>query len=116
MGIIRLEGMEFSAYHGVMDEERRIGNRFQVDLVLETDFEEAAQTDKLNDTVDYEAIYRIVSSRMQTPARLLEFLAREIATEVKGRFPAIRWIEVTVSKFNPPVGGICKQASVVYRA
>ncbi len=116
MGIIRLEGMEFSAYHGVYDEERKMGNRYQVDMALEADLEPAAQSDSLPDAVDYEALYRIVARRMEQPARLLEFLAREIAVEVRQRYPDIFWVEVTVSKYNPPLGGICQKASVIYKA
>ena len=34
---IELRGLTFFAYHGVLAEERRLGNTFVVDLVLEAD-------------------------------------------------------------------------------
>ena len=41
MSIIAIEGMEFKAFHGCFEEERVIGNKFVVDVVLEANTEEA---------------------------------------------------------------------------
>ena len=69
---IRMEGMKFYAFHGVMPQENLVGANFYVDLKLKTDFTSAAQTDKLEGTVSYADIYNSVKEVMGTPSKLLE--------------------------------------------
>ena len=112
MGQIALEGLEFFAFHGYYDEEQKIGNKYGVDLQLKTDLHAAGASDKLAETVNYEILYRLVLAEMQQPARLLEHLAHRILDRTMGEFPQVRRIRVSVSKFNPPLGGICQRARV----
>ncbi|GAA4406848.1 dihydroneopterin aldolase [Nibrella viscosa] len=112
MGTITLEGLEFFAYHGFYDEEQKIGNKYSVDITVTTDFSEAARRDRLSATVNYEELYRIAATAMQRPARLLEHIAHTIIEEVRARYPNVESVEVSVSKFNPPVGGVCQRAKV----
>ena len=60
MGIIVLEKLPFKAYHGYYEEEREIGNHFEVTLTIHTDFTKAAHEDDLTGTVDYAQAYAIV--------------------------------------------------------
>ena len=112
MGTIALEGLEFFAYHGFHDEEQRIGNRYQVDIQVVVDFSEAAENDKLRDTVNYADLYEIITGVMKIKARLLEHIAKLIISDVRKRYPNIAKVEVSVSKFNPPIGGVCTRAKV----
>ena len=112
MGHIALEGLEFFAFHGFYDEEQKIGNKYGVDLRLKTDLHAAGASDKLAETVNYEILYRLTLAEMQQPARLLEHLAHRILDRVMSEFPQVRRAEVSVSKFNPPLGGICHRARV----
>ncbi len=68
MGIIALEGLEFFAYHGYHKEERKLGNKFTVDIQIEADLESAAINDSLSLTVDYVKLYAMVSTEMSKPA------------------------------------------------
>jgi 7,8-dihydroneopterin aldolase/epimerase/oxygenase len=115
MGTIALEGLEFFAYHGFYDEEQKIGNKYSVDILVSTDFSEAARRDKLSATVNYEALYRITTEVMQRPARLLEHIAHSIIEEIRRAYPTVGDVEVSVSKFNPPVGGVCHRARITMR-
>ncbi|PWK27107.1 dihydroneopterin aldolase [Arcicella aurantiaca] len=112
MGTIALEGLEFFAYHGVYAEEQKIGNRYQIDIQITTDFSEAADTDNLKDTVNYGDLYEIISGVMQIKAKLLEHIAQLIISSVRERYPKIDKVEVAVSKFNPPIGGVCSRAKI----
>ncbi len=112
MGFIELRGLQFKAYHGYYDEERERGNQFEVDIVLETDFSEAAAYDVLDGTIDYEDIYKIVQEHMQRPSRLLEHVVDNILNEIKQNFDAVSFAEVKVYKLNPPIGGPCRAAIV----
>lgn len=111
-GKIRLDGMEFYAHHGYFKEEQMLGNRFTVDIELETDYVEAAINDDLSKTADYTKVYSIISEIMQTKVSLLEHLAYKINTQVLELLPSVISVAVTVSKQNPPIGGVCASARV----
>ena len=110
---ILLEGMKFYAYHGVLDDERKIGGFFLIDLKLHLDFSVAIQSDQVEDTVDYAEIYSIVKDEMEVPSNLLEHVAGRIIRQIKHRFPNIAEVNIKLSKLNPPVGGEVAKASVV---
>ena len=72
IGTIELEGMEFKAYHGCLDQEKVRGNAFTVDFRGQLDLSKASESDNLNDTVNYGEIYEIVAEEMSIPSELLE--------------------------------------------
>ncbi|KAA0991498.1 dihydroneopterin aldolase [Dyadobacter aurulentus] len=112
MGTISLEGLEFFAYHGYYPEEQRIGNKYALDITITTDFFKAAQEDKLSETVNYETIYQIASKVMKEPAKLLEHIGFNVIDKIREHYPLVANIKVRVSKFNPPVGGVCTRATI----
>ncbi len=112
VGKISLERMEFYAHHGFYLEERTIGNKYEVSVNLEVDFKNAASNDDLAGTINYEAVYDIVKSIMSVEAKLLEHIASKIITGLKNAFPNLISVEVSVSKLNPPIKGLCKKATV----
>lgn len=114
--IVALEGMEFFAYHGFYKEEQRIGNKYSVDLKIETDFSKAANEDDLTGTIDYEAVYNLVKHEMLHPNKLLESIGQKIIKAVLNEFPKVKAVEVSVSKFNPPIGGVCAKARVTLKS
>lgn len=113
MGFIHLEGLEFFAYHGYYDEEQKVGNKYSVDLEIETDLHEASSSDKLPDTINYEQLYRIVKAEMEVPSRLLEHIGGRISDKIYEEYSSIKSCKVAISKYNPPVGGVCQRARVV---
>ncbi len=112
MGKVSLEGMEFYARHGYYEEERVIGNKYSVDVTLELDFSEASSDDKLEGTVNYEKVYEIVQNVMSIDANLLEHLAGKMIKALKTNFPEVSSVQVKISKYNPPIKGLCKRAVV----
>jgi len=104
---IELHGIILHGYHGVLDEERRDGQRFLVDVALDLEHEQAARTDAIEDAVDYR---RVVSSvREVSDARayhLLETFSAAIADALLEGFP-VRAVRVRVRKpdvvLDPPV-------------
>ena len=115
MGKIALEGMEFFAYHGYYDEEQKIGNKYSVDVEVETDLTQAGRKDALGETVNYEDLYKLIARVMGKPARLLEAISFQIIQDVFSRFEAAHVVSVSISKFNPPIGGVCQRARVSMR-
>lgn len=112
MGKVSLEGMEFYARHGYYEEERVIGNKYSVDVTLDVDFSEAASEDKLEGTVNYEQVYEIVRDVMSIDANLLEHLAGKMIKSLKDAFKSVQKVQVKISKYNPPIKGLCHKATV----
>ncbi|WP_276366834.1 dihydroneopterin aldolase [Chryseolinea sp. H1M3-3] len=112
IGRVALEGLEFHAFHGVYPHERESGNWFEVDIAVETDFSLAAATDELVGTVNYETLFKVVKTEMEEPSKLLETVAEKIATDVLEIFPNVIFVELKISKINPPIGGKCRKATV----
>lgn len=104
-GIIELEGMEFRSFHGCLEQERREGNDFMVDFRAEVEAGPAERSDKLEDTLDYGAVYDIVAREMAVPSNLLENVAGRIVRAVAAAFPQLDRFSVRVSKRCPPVAG-----------
>jgi dihydroneopterin aldolase len=115
MGTVSLEGIEFFAYHGFYEEERKIGNKYSVDITVNLDITEAASTDDLQGTVNYEDLYSVIRHEMLTPSRLLENIAFRIIERTYELYPEVEWVEVSISKFNPPLGGICHRSKITLR-
>lgn len=111
MGIIKLNKMEFFSYHGCFAEETKVGNYFIVDLEIETETSKAEASDKLEDALNYQVLYRLVEAEMQQASKLLEHVSRRILDSLYETFPKeIQHAKITVNKMNPPLGG--KMASV----
>lgn len=104
--------MEFFAYHGYYDEEQKIGNKYSLDITIHTDFESAAVNDRLSGTVNYEELYKIASETMKEPARLLEHIGYLLIEKIREKYPTVEKVHVAVSKFNPPVGGVCHRSKI----
>lgn len=105
MGKIAIEGMRFYAFHGFYDEEQKIGNEYEVDIYVNTNFSAAATKDDLAGTVNYETIYRIVKIEMQKKTRLLEALAQRIIDKMKTIFDTMESVTIRISKLRPPISG-----------
>lgn len=112
IGTIELEGMEFKAYHGCLEQEKVRGNQFVVDFRGELDLSAAAESDNLNDTLNYAEIYDIVADEMSVPSELLENVAGRIMKAIEKRFPQLLSFSVRVSKKRPPVDGITQWSRV----
>lgn len=105
MGLIHIENMEFYAFHGHYREEQIVGNRFLVDLEIETEMEKAGASDRLEDATDYQVAYRTVKEEMAYKSYLLENIATRILDSLYRNLPSIRRATVRIRKMNPPMGG-----------
>lgn len=112
VGKVSLEGLEFHAYHGVYPHERSSGNKFEVDIHVEIRFDDSAFRDELSGTLNYEKLYAVVKEEMEKPSKLLETVGNAIAESALQKFEEAISVEVKISKFNPPIGGVCRKASV----
>lgn len=112
MGEISLEGISVFAHHGFYEEERNKGNNFTVDITIRTDFSEAARSDDISGTINYEKLYYIISREMAIPSKLLEHVTNRIVERTLEEFNSIKFIKVSVTKDHPPLPGACKKAKI----
>ena len=109
---IRMEGMKFYAFHGVLPQENTVGAYFYIDLKLKTDFTRAAETDELEGTVSYADIHAAVKEEMGITSKLLEHVCQRIARRIFTDFPTIEAIDIRLNKENPPMGACAKRVGV----
>ena len=105
MGLIQIENMEFYAFHGHYREEQIVGNRFLVDLSIDSDMAAPAASDNLKDAINYQRAYRLVKEEMEKKSKLLENIAKRILDTIYSNFEGVRKVTVKISKMNPPMGG-----------
>ncbi len=109
---IFLRDVRLRAFHGVDPQETAVGGDFVVNLRVGYDFSRAMATDDVGDTLSYADLYDIVKREMGVPSKLLEHVAGRIAAAVVEYCPAIRSVDLTVTKVNPPMGADCGGAGV----
>ncbi len=112
MGIIEIEDMEFYAYHGHYEEEKIVGNRFLLDLRIEADCYAAAQSDDIDDALNYQTVYKLICEQMKIKSNLLENIAQRILDTLYDNIDGIKKATIKVRKMNPPMGGQIKSVSV----
>ena len=117
MDEIRLTGMHFFGYHGVLPEETVTGQRFIVHVTLGLPLRKAGITDSVRSTVDYGKVYATVKAVVEgTPRKLIESVAEAIAEQLLTTFASISTIEVEVEKPGAPIPGIFDSVAVkIYR-
>ncbi len=110
---IRLDRMEFRALHGCYELERKVGNRFTVDLAITAELGEVAVKDDVGLAVNYLTVYEVVRAQMRITQHTIERVAMNIIEALYAAFPQIRHVRCTVSKLAPPLGGKLDRVSVV---
>jgi dihydroneopterin aldolase len=99
-----VSSLALHAYHGVMQHEAKVGQTFQLDLVLDIDLAEASRSDKLAHTVGYDQVVEVASAAFCTRRyRLVEAAAGAVAEAVLDRFPTVASVRVTVHKPHAPI-------------
>ncbi|MBX6394199.1 MAG: dihydroneopterin aldolase [Alicyclobacillaceae bacterium] len=112
MDEIRLEGMEFYAYHGVIPEEQALGQRFVVDVALRLPLQKSGLSDDLRDTLDYSEVYLLIRDVVEGERhRLMETVAERIAQHILDRYP-VDSVRVCVKKISPPFPGPLRGVAV----
>lgn len=98
-----LKKMEYYGYHGVFEEERKLGQRFYVDLELQLDLRDAGLHDDLSKTVNYAEVHERVKKIVEEESfKLIEALAERIASDLLDTYTVIDALTVKVTKPHPP--------------
>lgn len=101
------------AYHGVYEEEGRLGQRFYISLDIGLDLAPAGRSDDLNHTVSYADIAtRVQEIAVGQRFQIIEALAEAIAQDLLSAFPRIREVAVRVEKPHAAVMALLDTLSV----
>ncbi len=112
MDKVSLHGIDVYAHHGVHPAERELGQRFVIDVDLWTDCAPAADSDSLNQALDYTAVHACINETTAgTSFQLIEALAGHLCRALLGSFPVDK-VLVTVQKPNPPIPNFLGRAAV----
>jgi dihydroneopterin aldolase len=109
---ICLNDIRLYAFHGVLEQERRVGGEYSVSLRVHYNISKAMETDNVADTLNYAQLLEIVKREMDVPSNLLEHVAGRIGRTVFDEFPQAEAIDLNVTKLNPPMGADCAGACV----
>lgn len=111
-GRVLVNGIRFHAFHGLTKLERQIGVRHRVDIALVTDIGKPAETDRMEDAIDYREVHDIVVGiGRRNSFILIETLAVKIARALLEKFPATS-VEVQVRKETPVLDGMVDSVGV----
>jgi dihydroneopterin aldolase len=98
-GWLVVDGIRFRCIIGVMPRERESVQEIVADLHVKVDFEKAAASDSIRDTVDYRALTRrLIAAGEASSFQLLETLATHLARVILADFASVQEVRVDVEK------------------
>src|SRR5688572_4929099 len=101
---VQLHNLSFHSFHGIHEEERVLGGKYNIDVVVS--FQEKTIIDKLDQSIDYAALFAIVKDVMIVPTPMLETIVMKIGQRIKEKFTIIEQINVSIIKVRPPIEGL----------
>ena len=109
---ISLNYLRFWAFHGVYEEEKKVGNDYEVNV--DVSFYTKQKITHLDQTADYSRIHAIITAEMQRPRLLLETFLMDLAEAIHREFPTLKTIDASIRKLHPPIPGIVGNVAVRY--
>ncbi len=114
-GYVEIDRLRVYAHHGVVPQERAVGNLFEISVTLEYDMERAAQTDDVAYALDYSRVVATISEVMAVPSDLLENVALRLKERLIADYPQVTAGCVKVAKVTPPIPARMESVSVSVR-
>ena len=109
---LKIEKIELWARVGVLEQERKLGQLFNLDILLWLDFEECSKNDDINKTLDYSLIIHKVKSHSKNfSCFTIEKYSSEILKIIANKFSPER-IKIKLAKCNPPITGFTGEVSI----
>ncbi len=113
MLFIELNDLRFYSFHGIHEEEKILGNEYEVCLKAGIDKKEVVIIE-LQQTVDYTALYTIISQHMAIPTPLLETVIGNVVAEINEKYPGISQLSLSIKKLYPPVNNFIGNVEVSF--
>lgn len=109
---IHIDEMRLHAYHGVLSQERTVGNDYIISVRVGYPWQKAAASDDVADTLNYADLALIIKEEMAKPSALLENVAGRIADTITNTYPTVTSLHIRLTKVAPPMSVDCKGAGV----
>ncbi len=110
---LQIENIKLWARVGVLEEERELGQLFNLDIFLWTDFKTCTENDDIKKTVDYsELVETLKDQAKKIYCFTIEKYSNEIVQIINEKFQINR-IKLTLTKCTPPITGFDGKVSIV---
>lgn len=100
---VEINSLRMRAYHGVLPEERVVGNDFSLSIRIDYPFHEALLSDSLGSTINYAAVVDIAEQVMKEPSNLLEHVVGRLRDALLSSWPEISGGYIKLAKLSPPI-------------
>ncbi len=110
---IHLHNLKFYGYHGVHDQEKILGNEYEINADVQF-HEEHQMINSISETIDYSNLYEIIKQRMIVPTQLLETIIIDIGNTIHDRYNYVRSIKISLKKVHPPIATLQGSAGVTW--
>jgi dihydroneopterin aldolase len=98
MDRVFIENLNIETIIGIFDWEREIRQTVSIDLEMEFDIRKAAETDAIEDTLDYKSVSkRLIHFVEDSEFQLVEALAESCAAIILEEFP-VNWLRLKLGK------------------
>ena len=108
---ISLDKLVFSGYHGLYAEEKKLGNTYIVDVLIDFTAKKSI-IDNLEQTIDYVQVYALIKKWMEIPTPLLETLVGKMADDILNEQLLAEKVMVKITKQHLPIAEFEGTASV----
>lgn len=102
-GYIEINKLRIFAHHGVHEQEGRIGNTFEVSIILYYPINNAMVNDNISGTINYADVIQIIKQAMTKPSNLLENVIERIRVTLLNNYPLIEGGKIKIAKLSPPI-------------
>lgn len=113
--MIYIRNMRLHAFHGVLPQEREVGNDYVINLSVDYPIAKAADSDNVADTMSYADAADIIHREMAIQSNLLENVAMRIARAILNAYAEATEVTVDIMKVAPPMTADCDGAGVVVK-
>ena len=101
-----IKNMMFYGFHGIYEYEREQGQKFFIDVEVETKDDTVAESDELKDGVDTAAIYDLVKDVVENKRyNMLEALSAHIGDKLLAKYPHFKSVKARIRKPSVPISG-----------
>ena len=108
---ISLDKLVFFGYHGLYAEEKKLGNTYIVDVLIDFTAKKSI-IDNLEQTIDYVQVYALIKKWMSIPTPLLETLVGNMADDILKEQLLAEKVMVKITKQHLPIAEFEGTASV----
>ena len=109
---ISLDKLVFFGYHGLYAEEKKLGNTYIVDVIIDSTAKQSS-INHLEQTIDYVQVYTLIKKWMAIPTPLLETLAGNMVDDILNTEVLAEKVTVKITKQHLPIAEFEGTASVL---